>query len=82
MLLLNYFVVVDGVTALLLLELERWLSARRVDMRRKTNMNSRAFPMMLCPPEAAEKVVFFGENDFNIFAPGVHLHGKCLSWPV
>jgi hypothetical protein len=40
---------------------------------------SRAFPMMLCPPEAAEKVVFFGENDFNIFAPGVHLHGKCLN---
>jgi hypothetical protein len=24
--------------------------------------------MTLCPPEEAEKVVFFGENDFNILA--------------
>jgi hypothetical protein len=24
--------------------------------------------MMLCPREATEDVVFFGENDFNIFA--------------
>jgi hypothetical protein len=26
--------------------------------------------MMLCPRETIEKVVFFGENDINIFGPG------------
>jgi hypothetical protein len=27
--------------------------------------------MMRCLRETAEKVVFFGENDFNIFALGI-----------
>jgi hypothetical protein len=35
--------------------------------------------MMLCPSEAAEKVVFFGENDFNIFAPGYTFMGNALA---
>jgi hypothetical protein len=39
----------------------------------------RAFPMMLWPPEAAEKVVFFRGKRLQHFCPGVHLHGKCFS---
>jgi hypothetical protein len=35
--------------------------------------------MMLCPREAAEELVFFGENDCNAFAPGYTFMKNVLS---